>query len=47
LPALRVEFEGAETKCMLLADGHDTPPRKSKKYTPECSGESVIVAPWL
>ena len=45
LPALRVEFEGAESVGLRLADGHSTPPRKIEKYAPEHWGRSVILVP--
>jgi hypothetical protein len=34
LPALRIEFEGAESVGLLLAHGHTTPPRGSTNLSP-------------
>jgi hypothetical protein len=33
LPALRIEFEGAESVGLLLAHGHTTPPGKHELIT--------------
>jgi hypothetical protein len=34
LAALSVEYEGAETECLFLADGHGIPPEKNQSILP-------------
>lgn len=44
LPAMRIEFERAETERLLPAHGHDAPPWEDAKYTPQRMGRSVILS---